>query len=259
MRERKEFWMALCSGLLLLFPVHARADIPEAQARQILASAHRIIVISPFYGTQTLLSNPKEESKLSPKQLTQQRKYQEILQRLEKHAAHQLPVCTADRTAFTVIPESKVEAQLTADHFTPRDLFTDNGLLHGDTFPVPRVYTAQQLCSQLHADLILLSVLDEPRRVNGHYIYDLLGGLEQVPSHVNCRGVFYLLDAQGDTVYHGIYSVDQPLTTIAGHTYLFADWRDAVNILIEDFFDDLNRLLPDRSLSPKSSSPISTH
>src|SRR5579875_918247 len=43
MRERKEFWMALCSGLLLLFPVHARADIPEAQARQILASAHRII------------------------------------------------------------------------------------------------------------------------------------------------------------------------------------------------------------------------
>ncbi|WP_155850430.1 hypothetical protein [Chthonomonas calidirosea] len=51
-----------------------------------------------------------EESKLTPKQLAQQQQYREILQRLEKHAAHQLPACTAERTAFTVIPESKVEA-----------------------------------------------------------------------------------------------------------------------------------------------------
>ncbi|CEK15339.1 hypothetical protein CWRG_01125, partial [Chthonomonas calidirosea] len=31
MRERTASWIALCSGLLFLLPVHTYADLPEAQ------------------------------------------------------------------------------------------------------------------------------------------------------------------------------------------------------------------------------------
>lgn len=227
---------------LSLTPLLAAADVPEPEARALLATAHRIVVLPPFYGTKTLHEKPPANFK--PKQLEERLKYQQILQRLEVHATLWLPERVAHRTPFLAIAGEKVQTQLEKDHLTPRDLFTDNGLIHGDGFPLPRLFLAQQLAQALHADLILLTVLDEPRRVDGHYIYELMGGLEHVPSHVNCRGAFYLVDAQGRTLFHGVYSVNQPLTIIAGHTYLYADWRDAINVLIEDFLDDLYRLLP---------------
>jgi len=240
--------LLLC--LMLLTAHGAQADTAGDKKRAQLANVKRILVIPPFFGTDTLSKDhPQDEKTVSdtpPNAAQNKAKYLADLRKLQTHAAEALPQRVADRTPYTVVPAAEVTQAMKDLKLTPEKLFQNNGRMQGTHFALPDLDAVRQLAARVHADAVLLGTLDEPRRTNGHYYLDF-GGVNYESSHVRSKAGFFVLLADGTEVLHDYLEVMHPLTRIGEREYLLADWTESEDLLIENFMDELTRYTPKKS------------
>lgn len=249
----------------------------EARKRAQLAPVKHIVVIPLFFGTETLNkvmkpgtdkkngSTPAQSESETISQSIPPRKdddaqtgktagsgtsnpnlvqYAENLRKLQEDARRVLPERLMRRAGFTVVPEEEVAATLKMLQLTPEKMFENNGRIRGSKFPLPRVEAIRSVSEALHADAIVLGVLDEPRRANGKYFFDPLSGFSYEPGHVEAHGGFYLMLPEGTEALHGYMRVLNPLSKAAGRDFVLPDWIDAQNLMIENLMDEWTYYTP---------------
>ena len=224
-----------------------RADAVGDRRRAQLAPVKRLVVVPPFFGTETLskadavAASPTSEDKKANEKLT---KYVGYLRKLEAHAKSELPARVAARTPFHVVPATELAEGLTALKLTPQQLFENGAKLRGTKFAAPNPEAIRRLAAQLHADAVLLCTLDEPRRSTGKYSYDFVTGINYSPASVRSRAAFSIFLADGSKVLTRAVEALHPLSRIGDREYLLADWLEAEEIAIEEFLDELTRYTP---------------
>jgi hypothetical protein len=254
-----------------------QADTTEAKKRALLAPVKRVAVLPPYFGTDTLakaakLGEPKpgEEPVREPaqeekteKEKTENRRdqraaqppppgaenlklglYAGYLRKLQDDAQHYLPQRVAKRAGFEVIPEEEVRAALKTLQRTPEKMFQNDGRIKGSKFPLPLPDAVRDLAKALHADAVVLGVLDEPRRANGKYLFDPLYGLSYESGYVEAHGGFYLMLADGTEALHGYMRVRNPVSRAGGRQFVLPDWIDAQELMIENLMDEWTYYTP---------------
>ncbi len=256
-------------------PASARAGIrdnqAEARKRAQLATVKRVVVIPPFFGTETLKTPGKlddksdnrpqetneteEEEKNAAKNRAKgadgkddkhalqvdpnSKRYREHLKKLEEHAQSYLPERLAKRAKFEIVPAIEVTAALKKLNLTPEKMFENGGMMKGTKFPMPRPEAIRNLSDALKADAIVLGVLDEPRRANGKYFYDPLYGFSYEPGNVEAHAGFYLMLAEGTELLHGYMRVRSPVSRANnGRDFVLPDWIDVQELMIENLMDE---------------------
>ncbi|HZP83437.1 MAG TPA: hypothetical protein VFB21_17465 [Chthonomonadaceae bacterium] len=246
---------------LLVFPLSgARADAAGDKRRVLLASVRRIAVVPPFFGTDTLarVSGSEEadktekasrapEGRPAKEPDAREKRYAEQLRRLEAHVRTTLPARVAARTPFAVVPADELAKAFEALNLTPAKLFQNGGRIRSARFAAPDAQAVSKLADFLHADAVLLGTLDEPRRSNGRYYFDMLSGLSYDSAHVRGKAGYYLLLADGTEALHAFIEVLQPLSRIGNRDYILADWMDAESLVIENLMDEITRYAPEKS------------
>ena len=249
----------------------------EARKRAQLAPVKRIVVIPPFFGTETLskAAKPGNANKnadatakvetVTTSQSMPARKdddaqtrnapgngtstpslgqYVSNLRKLQEDARRVLPERLMRRAGFTVVPEEEVSATLKTLQLTPEKMFENSGRIKGSKFPMPRAEAVRSMSEALHADAVVLGVLDEPRRANGKYFFDPLSGFSYEPGHVEAHGGFYLMMPEGTEALHGYMRVLNPLSKAVGRDFILPDWIDAQNLMIENLMDEWTYYTP---------------
>jgi hypothetical protein len=240
---------------LLVFPLSgAHADAAGDKRRVLLASVRRIAVVPPFFGTDTLARvSGSEDASRAPEGRpakepdAREKRYAEQLRRLEAHVRTTLPARVAARTPFEVVPADERAKAFEALNLTPAKLFQNGGRIRSARFAAPDTQAVSKLADFLHADAVLLGTLDEPRRSNGRYYFDMLSGLSYDSAHVRGKAGYYLLLADGTEVLHAFIEVLQPLSRIGNRDYILADWMDAESLVIENLMDEITRYAPEKS------------
>lgn len=259
----------------LLSPPIARAGIrdnaAEARKRAQMATVKRVVVIPPFFGTETLKTPGKpddkpgesnqetnettEEAKKEAKEEAKNgsnrdekhavpvdpnsKRYREYLKKLEEHAQSYLPERLTKRAKFMIVPAIEVTTALKKLNLTPEKMFENGGMMKGTKFPMPRPEAIRNLCDALKADAIVLGVLDEPRRANGKYFYDALYGFSYEPSNVEAHAGFYLMLSEGTELLHGYMRVRSPISRANnGRDFVLPDWIDVQELMIENLMDE---------------------
>lgn len=276
--------MHVC-GMFMLPAKAIRRDTPakvvphptnEARKRAQLAHVRRIVVIPPFFGTETLskAAKPGNENKTSPISASDStspaqsnssrkdnnepaensvgsgtsnpnlRQYTIYLRKLQEDARKVLPERLTKRARFEVVPEEEVTAALKTLQLTPETMFENKGRIKGSKFPLPRAEAIRSVSEALHADAVVLGVLDEPRRANGKYFFDPLSGFSYEPGHVEAHGGFYLMLPEGTEALHGYMRVLNPLSKAGGRDFILPDWIDAQNLMIENLMDEWTYYTP---------------
>jgi hypothetical protein len=254
---RVRFRAAALVGLITMLICAARqathADNSTEKKRALMATVKRLVVIPPYFATDTLTkadavqkSDRSSGAQASAGTAADARltAYAAQLRKLTDHAAAILPVRAAARTPFTVVPMEEVTAALKALEWTPDKLFQNGGRMRGARYPTPDPEAVKKLAARLHADAVLLTALDEPRRKNGRAVFNLLTGLDIRSAQVEARAGFFVLMADGVTALTDDVDVAHPLTHIGNREYLMTDWLEAQDVMIEDLFDEWTRYLP---------------
>ena len=239
------------SSLLLLLGIAAvgpaQGDAAGDRKRAQLAPVKRLLVVPPFFGTETLTradaeaAAPKSDDAKPNEKLA---KYIGYLRKLEAHAKTELPERTAARTPFRVVPVAELADAFKELKLTPPQLFENDGRLRGTKFAAPKPEAIRRLATQLHAEAVLLGTLDEPRRSTGKYSYDFVTGINYSPASVRSRAGYSLFLADGTEVLTRAVEALHPLSRIGDREYLLADWMEAEDIAIEEFLDEVARYTP---------------
>lgn len=233
----------------------AHSDVAGDKRRAQLINAKRLLVIPMFFGTDTLGELPPKpnspqtaahSSVVSEKRRKELAEYAETLRKLELHAKARLPERAAARTPFEVIPQIEVEQALKEFKMTPPELFLNGGRLSGGRFDMPDENQIRRVSARLHADAVLLGVLDEPRKDNGHYYFDPIGGAGYDTPKVHDKATFDLRLADGSLVLRQTIDVVHPLTRIGSRVFVVADWIETEDEIIEDLMDEVTRYTPRR-------------
>jgi hypothetical protein len=236
----------LLCGLLMLAVHTASGDAAGDKKRAQLANVKRVIVVAPFFGTDTLAKADAQaegkDTRVKPSPSLPA--YAEQLRKLESHERTRLFERLAARTPFQVVPEKELADALKDLKLAPARLFQNDGLIKGGRFAPPETANVRKLAERLHADAVLLGTLDEPRRSNGRYSFDLLTGVNYDSAHVRAKAGYFLLLADGAEVLHDYIEVLHPLSRIGQREYIMADWTDAEDEVIEDLMDELTRYTP---------------
>lgn len=251
--------IAILLGVLVFLMPSARADAAGDRRRVMLASVHRIAVVPPFFGTDTIArvlgsdeaeksekANGETERKPAKEPDAREKRYAEQLRKLEDHVRTTLPARVAARTPFEVVPAEELAKAFETLGLTPAKLFQNGGRIRSARFAAPDAQAVSKLAAFLHADAVLLGTLDEPRRSNGKYYFDMLSGLSYDSAHVRGKGGYYLLLADGTEALHTFIEVLQPLSRIGNREYLLADWMDAESLVIENLMDEITRYTPEK-------------
>ncbi len=253
-----ERWRRTLIGLLLCVisasAVGARGDAAGDRRRALLAPVRRVLVIPPYFATDTRQRGAPAATRSAGASADKVAAYAGQLERLEVYARGWLPGRLAVRTNWQLIPASEVEAALKARKLTLAGLFKGTGRMQGSRFPQPDPAAVHELATALHADAALLTAMDEPRRANGHYLFDPLMGLGYDAPKVSARVGCYLLMADGAEALHSYVEVFHPLSRLGGKEFLMADWEEAEEQWIESFLDELTRYTPPVPASPPAGS-----
>ncbi|HZO90203.1 MAG TPA: hypothetical protein VFB38_17885 [Chthonomonadaceae bacterium] len=256
-------WLALAlCGASFGSAQTAHADAAGERKRTLLAHVRRIVVVPPFFGTDTLEKafGPEQEEKpadASNRAKPPSRKpaepdprlkeYAEQLRKLEEHARTLLPKRVAARTPFEVVLAAELAKAFKELNLTPASLFQNRGRIRDSRFALPDAEAVRKLASYLHADAVLLGTMDEPRRTNRRYFFDPYNIINYESAHVRSKAGFFVMLADGTEVLHDYVEALQPLSRIGSREYLLADWLDATALVIEDMLDELTRYTPPKS------------
>lgn len=242
----------MVSASCLFLSQSSWGDATGDRRRAQLVKVQRVVVVPPFFGTETF-SKLEEQKAHSDKgkpdaKLTE---YTAQLRTLESHAQEWLVQRVKARTNFQVVPAEEFEAALKELKLTPQTLFHNGGKLKGKSFAVPESTAVRSLAQRLHADAVLLTVLDEPRHSSGTYLFDPLNGVTYDSPKVRSKMGFWLLLPDGIEVLHETTEVLHPAGKIGSRTFLLADWTETEDEVIEDFLDELTRYTPLKTISSK--------
>ena len=235
----------IVSGFCLSSTLSARGDVTGERRRTQLAKVQRVVVVPPFFGTETLLK--MEEQKSPPNKGKSDARliaYAVQLHSLEIHAREWLLQRVKARTNFQIVPQEALETALKDLKLTPQTLFQNGGKLKGKNFAAPQGAAVRILAERLHADAVLLSTMDEPRRNNGGYLFDPLTGLSYDSPKVRGKIGFWMLLPDATDVLHETVEVLHPASKIGSRTFLLTDWIETEDEVIEDFLDELTRYTP---------------
>ncbi len=235
--------LAISLGMSVSAPV--RADAAGERRRAQLAKVQRVVVIPPFFGTETL--NKIEEQKAHPEKSKPDAKLTEYatqLRSLQDHEKEWLPKRIEARTNFHLVPEAELMAALKELKLTPQSLFQNGGKMKGTSFAPPDAVAVRTLAAHLKADAVLLATMDEPRRNNGGYQFDPLEGLSYDSPKVRGKIGFWLLLPDGTEVLRQAVEVLHPMSKIGSRTYILTDWTETEDQVVEDFLDELTRYIP---------------
>ena len=250
---RSSFYLLLCT-LFLAAPSLSYADVAGDKIRGKLKNVKRIVVVAPFFGTETLFKFAESKkavtkgvpettkTKTDPK-LEQ---YVNYLKKLQEQFQKRLPERILARTPFEVVADEEIKDSFDNSSLTPQKLFINSGALQGRKLPVEDMLNVKHFLAPLHADAILMTVLDEPRRNLEHYYFDPLSGLNVRPSHVQCRAVFVLLLPDGTAVFSKSVDVSHPISKIGKRDFLLADWQETEELVIENYLDELTLYTPEK-------------
>ncbi len=198
------------------------------------------------YTITTIALIPAIYAKTPPKpktdELVKQKQYTTeiaILQRLSKYADKRLAKRIKARTGLQIISQKYVMQIMNANGFTTDTLYTQKGKMAGSKFPVPLFANVQKLAGLLKVSAIVMPVLDGPQDIHGHYVFTFLGGSGYQPPFETSRAAFYVVSSSGCNLCTSVTMADHPVTQIGQRTFQFADWRDMLNLLIENFLDEL--------------------
>ncbi len=246
-------------GLVLSARVAHATDEAGERKRAALAAVKRLVVVPPFFGTDTLAKAAAlEKSDAATKDAADTgarsqsaspaderlKRYAEQLRKLEEKARTRLPERTAARTPYAIVPADELTKALKQLDLSPAALFQNNGRIRNGKMAAPNPEAVRKLAAALHADAILLGTLDEPRKNNGGLDFDPLYGLGMQSPHVLSKGSFYVLRADGSEILHSVLVAFQPRTRIGNREFPLADWQEADALLIEDLMDELTRYTP---------------
>lgn len=223
----------------------ARADATGEKRKAQLAKVQRVAVLPSLWGTETL--RKFDDQKAHPESAQPDAKlteYAEHLRALETHAREWLPQRLKARTDFQLVPPEEVEAALKELKLTPEALFQNGGRMKGKSFAEPDAAAVRTLAQKLHADAILLSTLDEPRRSNGGLLFDPFVGLAYDAPKVSLKIAFRMLLPDATEIFHSYIEVLHPMTKLGARTFLRADWLETEDQVIENFMDELTRYTP---------------
>ncbi len=220
-------------GLLAASPPRQTA----AQQQAALAAIHSIAVIPPFFGVPAS-ALPRGKS---PAQTTAlQAAYLHTLKKLQEVAVVRLSQRIASRLSLKIAPGKTVNQILQSEHLTARELFDQHGAITGGRYPKLNLKACGHLCERLHVDAVLVTDLDGPQRIGGHYVFVPLQGSGYEPSHVVSSGEFNVVNQNGELVLTSSETVQHPATRIGAQQFILADWLEAQNLLIENFMDYWN-------------------
>lgn len=241
----------LSLALLTLVSLSAHPDPAGDKKRAQLAPVHRIAVVPIFFATDTLGElPPKQETKPAPKPPVDEKRkaqladYMEMLRKLEAHSREYLLQRVAARTPYEVISAQEMENALKELKLTPAQLFQNGGRQNGKHNDAPDLAAVRKLAQQLHADALLLSTMDEPRKIDGHYLIDTFGEIGYDSSKVTAKSDYTVLLADGSLVLHQNFEVLHPATHSGNRQFLLTDWMETEEEVNEDFLDELTRYTP---------------
>ncbi len=238
-----------------------RADASNDKKRAQLAAVRRLIVAPPFYATDTLAKSsagtkPGEKpTAASAKTDPRLASYVVQLRELENHARARLPERVGARTPYEIVPADALRTAFETLKLTPESLFQNNGRMRGGRFALPDTANVAKLTAFLKADAILLGAMDEPRRSNGHYYFDV-SGINYTSSHVRSKAGYFLLRADGSEILHDYVEALRPLTRIGAREFVTEDWREATDQVIEDLLDEITRYTPVKSGGASALRPV---
>jgi hypothetical protein len=217
----------------------------------------RLLVVPVFFGTDTLGELPpakpgaptekrrEPKPELDAKQRAEMAAYIDTLRKLERNAQERLPARAAARTPFEVVKADEVDGALKLLKITPPELFQSAGRVNNRKFDLPDPEQVKRIASQVHADAVLLGVLDEPLKNNGGYNVVPTGPVYDPPK-VHDKATFDLMLADGTMVLRQTIDVVHPLTKIGARQFVLADWIETDDQIIEDLMDEVTRYTPKR-------------
>jgi hypothetical protein len=232
-------------GICVVPALSARRDAAGDRRRAQLAKVQRVVLVPPFSGTETL--SKFEEQKAHPEKGKPEAnlvEYAGQLRALEAHAREWLPQRLKARTNFQIVPQEELDAALKELKLTPQTLFQNGGRMKGKSFAEPESAAVRALAQRLHADAVLLSTLDEPRRNSGGYLFDPLSGVSYDNPKVRGKIGFWMLLPDATEVLHQYTEVLHPVSKIGSRTFLLTDWTETQDQIIEDFLNELTRYTP---------------
>lgn len=257
-----------------LLAATAQADYRDAagdKKREMLAAVKRLVVVPPFFATETLdkvygpdrlapVKKPRNpDSKDAPDEAPDKqakvdprlREYAEILRTLEVRDSVRLPERAAARLPFQIVPREELTKAYETLDLSPPKLFLNKGRILKGKFPQPDVKAVAKLAELLHADAVLLGTLDEPRRNNGGVFFDPFAGLSYDFPDVRAKGGFYLMMADGREVHHAFIEALHPMTKRGDGKFITADWTETEYLVLENLMDEISRYAP----APSAQSP----
>lgn len=236
-------WALLILGSLCVPSLAAQVDKAAEARRTLLTHVRRVVIVPPFFAMeQPARPDGKSRQKIDQASLDL---YLAQLRKLEARTKERLPERAAARTPFEIVPYHQLESALEDLLLTPEQLFQNNGRMRGSKFAVPDAEAVKKLCAVLKADAILLGTLDEPRRSNGRTVVDPCGIWYESP-HVRSRAGYFVLMADGTEVIKPVVDVLRPLTRVGKRDYVFVDWTEAQDQIIENLMDEWTRYTPAR-------------
>ncbi len=252
------FMWIIASWLLLTASIGDRSTASADEAgdakRAALQKVHRVVIVPPFFGTDTLGELPPRTDKSGRQELAdtpidekareRRNEYIEVLKKLEIHARETLPTRLAARTPFVITPGADTVHILEALKKAPPAVFKNGGRIMGKKFDQPDTETVLKIATEAKADAVLLCAFDEPRRNSGGYYFDPLSGPGYDVPKVHDKATFDLITLDGNAVIHQTVEVVHPVTKLGQRLFLLADWTETVDQIIEDFMDELTRYTP---------------
>ena len=274
----RALWL-LAYAILIVVPIPPYANAGGRQSgdtrRVQLAHVRRVVVIPPFFGTDTIArampeppasgaaassqggarENAPNADALTTKPASDGARhtndaklaqYAAQLRKLQDEARVHLPQRLTKRAGFDVVPAEETADALKKLGLTPRQMFADEGRIKNTRFPLPLPDAIRKVSDALHADAVVLGVLDEPRRASGKYLYDPLYGISYEPGFAESHAGFYLMLPEGTEVLHGYMRVKIPTSGQGHRAFVLADWSDAQDLMIENLMDEWTYYLPNR-------------
>ncbi len=237
---RKNNMRYLCGAVILMLAGVLGASAPNhqrSQQRTVLQEIRTIAVVPPFFGVP---NSALPKGKNLAETIALQTAYRSTLRTLKKEAINRLPQRITSRLNLKVMPTQQVVSLLSAHHVIGRDLFSNHGdIIHGG-YPKLNLAACAHLCAMLHVNAVLVTDLDGPQRIGGHYVFVPLQGSGYEPSHVVSKAQFDVVDGNGLLILYADETVQHPATRIGAQQFVFADWLEAQNLLIENFMDYWN-------------------
>lgn len=219
---------------------HALHAAKPALDRAALAGVKRIAVVTPFFCTQTLLREPKNEA---------QETYCDTLRMLETTIQERLPVSLAELGRFRVAPPALTARALRALGWNVQDLYEEEASLYG---PWPRLDAARaaKLAKKLKVDAVLVAAMREPASTREGYqirrnqfdLNPLNFSFQRYPNHVvSPRVQAFLVQSNGKIIWRDEQMAEHPRTKPSTMKTLCVDWQEATLHVAQKLTDNLIR------------------